>query len=195
MNLPEVLFARNTGGSGGSGNKKLAAWDFTVGLTDSVNGFTATLSGATRDENGLHFDSATDSCTIPSFLMSIARTFIIETGNFTAGAFNNGALLTMLSSGSSYYEGLSYHTGTSKWAVWDHINGWNDSDISDPDYFANSVVKIMITPERKMVVYKDDELVFESSSVLPFVITDLCLGSKSNNTFYDMNIKKLEVRG
>ena len=194
MDLFDILLGRS-GGSGGSGNKKLASWDFTVGLSDSINGYTATLSGATRDENGLHFDSAVDSCTIPSFLMSISRIFIIEIGECSAGAFTNGALFTMLDKNSSYYEGISYHTATSKWALWDHVNGWDDSDIADPDYFSNSIVKIVITPERKIQVYKDDELVFEPSSVLPFAITDLCLGSKSNNTFYDMNIKKLEVRG
>lgn len=195
MKLPEVLFARNLGGGSGGKGKTIANFNFKSSLTDSVNGFVATISGATRDSSGLHFSSSSNICNLPVELLSICRTYEIKMGLTSVATSSNGTLLSFGTYDNTSSHGLIYHYSSGKWGVWDHNNGWEDSDISDPDFFSGSVVKIEILPSNKWNIYKDDELVFSPNKIFSKVPNSFAIGGVGSNSYYNMTIESLVIRG
>jgi len=179
--------------SGGGGY--VERFDFTQSLVGSVNGFTATLTSATRDSSGVHYTGPGDMINLPSVLLGVLKTYEIEVGAMNAQSFNNGAVFGYNISTNSSTHGFAYHTATSKWGVWDSVNGWRDTNISDSNYFANSTIKIVIGADRLWKIYKDDVLLFEPTSAFPMDgIINFKIGGPGNNSFYNMTIESLKIR-
>ena len=145
----------------GGGSALLADWDFTSSLTDSVNGFTATLGGAaTQDSTGVSIPNLNSYITFPLVTKAVFRTYEIDMGSMSYyGGSGANRRLFMFNGGG----GFIYRT-TGKWSFFDRNSGgtWaTDSSLSSFDYFANSTIKIFIDENGYFHIYKDGMLVYE----------------------------------
>ena len=177
---------------------KIADWDFTSeSLVDSVNGYTIENHNATLSSNGLSFNTNSCYVDIPLDLLGIGRAYEIEFGEMDCEySENNNRLFgyRYYSNTSQSYSnnGLYYRGAASLWCVYDDTNGVQASNISDPDYFSNSTMKIEIGTDGKWKIYKNGELVFAPPLALPITPRIFNLGSYQY-PFYNMVIKKFRI--
>ena len=146
---------------GGGGATLLAAWDFTSSLTDSVNGFAATLGGsATQDSSGVSIPNLNSYVTFPLATKAVFRTYEIDMGSMSYyGSAGANRRLFMFNGGGGFI-----YRSTGKWSFYDRNSGgtWaTDSSLSSFDYFANSTIKIYIDENGYFHIYKDGTLVYE----------------------------------
>lgn len=198
----------NVQGGGGSDFLVAAYWDFTTSLVDKINGVTATLYGSpTRDSDGIHITSGSQAVEFPGYLFMPGFIYEIKFGDMSKQFTSDyhGRLMNIFpwnSPESSLNEtntGLIFHKQTQKFGVWDAVNLWQDSTVSDADYFSNSTVKIVVDIDGSWKIYKDDVLVFEPAAALPLQAKYFAIGglnkntSIANNTFYNMDIKSFKI--
>lgn len=74
--------------------------------------------------------------------------------------------------------GIIYEKSNHKWSFYGD-NGWEYGDVSDPEIFDNSKIKVYIDSAGKWTVYSNDVLVFQSSAAL--TITDIRIGASDNS--------------
>lgn len=144
-----------------SASNLLASWDFTSSLTDSVNGFAATLGGAaTQDSSGVSIPNLNSYITFPLVTKAVFRTYELDMGSMSYyGSSGANRRLFMFNSGGGFI-----FRSTGKWSFYDRASGgtWaTDSSLTSFDYFANSTIKIYIDENRYFHVFKDGTLVYE----------------------------------
>lgn len=155
-------------------------FDFTKNLIDK-NHFVCPSSTTKYANNGLTFNSANDYFAVNRFLLAknMAYELDIASMNITDTTRHN-TLFRYQNVGGNQNAGFIYRYQSLKWAVWDSFNGWQESEISDKDYFNNSILKVKILSDGKWEIYKDDVLVFAPSIAPVFEGTDsFGLGSPS----------------
>lgn len=168
-------------------------WDFTKSLIAINNGTVITLNGgALRSDSGISFSSSGHYANIPADLLQTGYTYEIHISSLSIRTSSNNNRLFMFTDSNTHNAGFVWHGATGKWGVWDSINTWQDSSISDKDYFNNSVLKIKITTDGKWHIYKDDVLIFEPANAITLKNTAFVLGATSNSC-YDMTITKFKI--
>lgn len=165
-------------------------WDFTKSLNAINNGTPVTLYGATRDSNGISFDGSTRAVDIPTNLLDYGYTyeFTVSSMNIQSSSSNN-RLFTHKSDNSN---GLVWRGATGKWGTWDNSNQWQESTITDKDFFDNCTVKIIISSDHKWHIYKDNVLVFEPPNAITLNTGGFSLGAHTD-ACYNMTITNFKI--
>ena len=187
------IYGLKTSSAGGSGELGLK-FDFTKAPLDVLSLTPIKLENITQTVNGLVFNSSDAYAYFNGNMLQKNTVYEFEVASLSiADTSRHNALFRYQNVGSSQNAGLIYRYQTLKWAVWDSTNGWQDSDISDKDYFNNSVVKIKILNDGKWEIYKDDVLVFAPSLAMVFEGTEnFGLGSP-NASATSMTIKNFRA--
>lgn len=176
----------------------LQSYDFTQGLTDSVGGNVATLSGAaTQDSSGVHLSSASSYVTMPDLIKADGDVTIeFDMGDMTKGFSGVHGRLIMWDSTS----GLIYRNSGS----WQVYNGsaWETTtdSVTDANYYSNKTIKLRVGAKKSASVPKSDmEIIVDGASVwskTEYYRTDtaktIYLGS-SATAFYNCTIKAVRV--
>lgn len=140
----------DTGGDDSGGTETpgtlVHSWDFTAGLTDSVGGYTAELSGATQDSSGLHLTAANNFAKLCD---DIAQGDIVEVD---VGALNaqdwggkHGRLICFTDWDGGYASGNGtygvVYRNTGEWNI--YKNPWGTGGIlTDVAALSNKTVRI-----------------------------------------------------
>lgn len=150
-------------------------FDFTKNMIDK-NHFVCPISSTKNINNGLTLNAATDYFELNKYLYGVNMAYEIDIDSLNIQDTTRQNVLFRFVS-DNLNGGLAYHYQSLKWAVWDRTNGWQDSDITDKDYFDNSIVKIVIDNLGKWHIYKDNTLIFEPDNALETTTTGFGLGS------------------
>lgn len=191
--IDSVVGIKPASGSGGSSELGLK-YDFTKTPLDVLSLTPITLENVTRTANGLVFNSSNGYAYLSGSLLCKNMVYEIEVVSLNiSDTSRHNDLFRYQNVGSSQNAGLIYRYQTLKWAVWDSTNGWQDSDISDKDYFNNSVVKVKILDDGKWEIYKDDVLVFAPPLAMVFEGTDSFGLGSPNASATSMTIKSFRA--
>ena len=165
------------------------AWDFTKSLTSINNGTDVVLSGATRTASGIVLSGSYDYIRLPSSLIKPNYTFEITIDSLSVQSPSNNNRLFMFHTDS----GLVWRGATGKWGVWDSSNNWQESNITDKNYFDDCVLKIVIDGDYKWHIYKDDTLVFEPPNAITsyYTTSELLTIGANGNGCYNVTISAL----
>lgn len=130
---------------GGGGNSVLCEIDFTKG--------DFTFNNITIDSNGATFGSSTNTYMLLPFARN-GITIEIDVGNMNIPS--NSTKYFVCATGTT---GFVYRSGA--WSF--HGSTWESTEITDANYFANSVLKVHVDSDGLWHVYKNNVLVCESS--------------------------------
>jgi len=144
-------------------------WDFTQGLTDSVQGLVATLGGtATQDAAGVHLYSTTDYVMLGQILGE-NHAYEIEVGAVDASGWASTLGARIFSWYNGNKSGVAYDPTAGNWTIYDGT--WNTPQTVEAakDFFANSKLKVTTGGgssqwKRMIRVYKDGTEVFSKDS-------------------------------
>lgn len=163
--------------SGGS-KKKLAEYDFTTSLIDSVSQNPAILSetGVERGSSGLSFTTGGRVTLEPVF--SNYATYEIKFGDFTyAGDTSSNARLFM---NDSEHGLLVWHSMSGKWGMYQGTTWTDFTSLNSFDSIKNKTLKFVIDG-KNLSLYVDDTLVqTTSNSTINLNTLTLFFGSTSN---------------
>lgn len=180
-----------------SGGNYIAFWNFQESMTDKVGGVVATLSGATRDGEGLHFTGNTNRCKIPKGLFKKGYTYEIAFGICSSSISfgNNGFLLSYPQYETwSPAQGFGW-TASSKFGMWSDASGWRYIDgLTDPNYWSGKILKIKIEDDGKWSIYEGKTLLYTSPVAMGYSDVEFYLGSYGDGrAYYNMVIKSLKI--
>lgn len=168
-------------------------WDFTISMNAINNGTAATLSGsASRSQSGVSIYGQNGYINIPAYLLQTGYTYEIHIASLNMQVPGSNNRLFMFSDTNTHNAGFVWRGATGRWGVWDSVNTWQESSITDKDYFDDSVLKIKITTDGKWHIYKDDVLIFEPANAIPLKNIAFVLGAETNNC-YNVTISKFKV--
>lgn len=180
---------------GGGPPLKILDFDFTQSLVDRVYGYEPTVSGATLTQDGILFSSASDYLKLNKkyssngFIYEFDVVEIVKkTGNnhgrFLMSAENKGFIWRSTGVWSFYGDYGSSSTG--KWA--------SDSNITDPTFFDDSTIKIIVDDSGYWHIYKDDVLVYEPNQRGLFSDNSIfSIGSSGGQSMFDVLISGMRV--
>lgn len=146
----------------------LLSWDFKseTPLVDTARKIAAGSSGITFDSSGAVFDSNTDYLLFPALPCAVTIEVDVASMVMTSGTHRRFICGTTDS-------GLVYRS-TGKWGFYGGSSaGWEDTDITDADYFAGHTVKIVVDKDSKWHIYRDNVLVFEPAAALRLGTTSI----------------------
>lgn len=143
------------GGSSGGGNSYLLNIDF----SQAVESFSA--NNVLVSNSGAYFSTNAAYIWLP--FSASGRTIEIDISTSEMTSNDIRSLISQWATGSSHL-GLAWHSATGKWGF--YINSWQDTDISDINYFANSTLKVYIDSNNKWHFYKDGVLFFEPNAAV-----------------------------
>lgn len=143
--------------SGGGGSNVLCDIDLTK--ISSAE----TLGNVYIDSQGAHFDGTNDYLSLP-----FARSGVTVEIDVATMALTSGSHRRFIMSGYSGDNGFIYRSS----GVWAFYNGsWEEATFDgchDGDFFANSVVKVIVDTNNLWHIYKNGVLVFEPSGAQRF---------------------------
>lgn len=203
----------------------LANWDFTgtgaisARSRDTILGLQATVpsgtvwganSGINIRSNSQNIVLSTTSVPIrPRKLYNLGSVWDIKLGDMDAKFTSSHGVIFGLYTwywnagvkGNAANAGFMWHRQTGRFAIWDSETLWQDSDITDKNYFANSTLRIYIDKSNKWHIYKDGVLVFEPPLAMgehnsPSYISTYGIGKMidgGNTSFYNMDVKGVRV--
>lgn len=117
-------------------------WDFTESLTDKRSGMTATVSGATQDENGLTFSAVRQYCNLGSVMAKSRRIEIDVASMVLSGTDVNHRFVLWKSANAS--EGvLIWSTKNQKWGCYKN-SAWKLFTLTDLNLMSGKTVTIDI---------------------------------------------------
>lgn len=164
-------------------NSKCLYWDFTKSSLD-MNFFSpANLSNATIGSSGAVMTNNTGYIEFQNFLLrkNMSYEIQIESMNITDTSRQNN-IFRFKNLSSNNEAGFLYRYQTLKWVVWDSVNSWQESEITDKDYFNNCTMKIKTLSDGKWEIYKDNVLVFTTPLPVTFEGTaSWGIGSPADN--------------
>lgn len=142
----------------------LQSYDFTQGLTDSVGGNVATLSGAaTQDSSGVHLSSASSYVTLPDLIKADGDVTIeFDIGTMSKAFSGAHGRLIMWDSTSGFI-----YRSTGSWQVYNG-SAWEDiaETVTDANYYANKNIKLRVGPKKSAALPKSDmEIIVDGESV------------------------------
>lgn len=186
------------GGTGGGGIEtdaiKLGVeFDFTKSTLDILSLIPITLSNVTQNSNGLVFNNANAYASLDGKLLRKGMTYEIEISslNITDTTVHNDIFRYQDVDGSSS-AGFAFRWQSQVWAVWDSVNKWQESSITNKNYFDNCTLKIKILDNGKWEIYKDDVLVFAPPTAPVLGTANFGLGSP-NLAAKNMTIKSFRA--
>lgn len=174
-------------------------WDFTQGLTDSVQGITATLGGtATQDATGVHLYSTTDYVKLGQILGE-NRAYEIEVGAVDASGWASTLGARIFSWYNGNKSGVAYDPTAGNWTIYDGT--WNTPQTVEAakDFFANSKLKVTTGAgssqwKRMIRVYKDGTEVFSKDSNRDIVTAaNYAYIGAETNSMPGLTVKSLKV--
>lgn len=175
--------------SGGTRQAKLN-WDFTNSLTDTVEGLSFTVYGATQNSSGL--DLSNGRATFQG-ISAYGLEYEIDLGDleFTVSSQYYNKLFSIASDIFLSYNktGWCFHTSSSS-ANANYISG-----ATSKYYFNNSTIRIKITFNKNIYIYKDNVLLFGPFpiSVALTNTTDLTFSASGSYGFRGGPIKAFRV--
>lgn len=167
-------------------------WDFRVSLNAINNGTAVTLAGSSRrTQNGVEFYGQDGYVSLPVNLLQMGYTYEIHIASLNMAYTGTHNRVFMFTTNNSHDAGFLWRS-SGKWAVWDPVNLWQESSITDKDYFNDSVLKIKITTDGKWHIYKDDVLIFEPANAITLRYTAFVLGATTQGC-YNMTISEFRI--
>lgn len=176
----------------GGGQNPIYYWDLTGEnpLVDKLQDKTAIMTDGTIDSNGFTVTTSNSRINFQIPFRCYTRTEIEIGSMLDGGVDHNGAVIVYADSNGNNSYGLKWLKVSSYWAVWTS-NNWENMGIgNNPSYFQNSKLTIEIDLERRMLVYKDDTLLYTTSGKIP-ERQYLTIGDKGY-TFKTMTVKSLK---
>ena len=180
---------------GGSSDRYLSYdWDFRESLIDSISGVQAECHSVTYDENGLLFNNASAYVKLPGYVKMFAAAKLkpieieLDVGDMNLASTSYHKRFVMANEGC----GLIYRNS----GVWSFyaVDYWaQDSDISDKDYFSNSLLKIIIDSNDYWHIYKNNSLVYEPNRPLVFDLDPVRILGSSTFSCDGVRIKGLRI--
>ena len=176
-------------------------WDFTQGLTDSIQSAAATLGrkvGAypTQDAFGVHITTSTGYIDLGQIYQP-GLTVEIDFGEMDLKQTGNARLLMIGTPASSGLQTGFIYRSTQVWSWYANGSWCTSSGKTDGNMFSEKTLKAVFGLDGKMTVYCGDELVGTSSRA--FVTGDgtmqICAqsGTGGYNSFYDMTVKEVRI--
>lgn len=205
----DVINAISSGGGGSSIldpyilAEKIANWDFTNSLIDTVNGYQAVLNNANQDSYGVHLTALDSYVKLFDTLPYKKGTVIEITIGDVDPIFNtdkHGAILTYTSLSSNTVEGFMYRN-TGRFGYYAATSGssgtWLVSNISDSSYIADKTIKIGFRNSNSIIVAVDDVILFQATysdrTSLYNVVLGIANVSGNNNSYYDLTVKSVVI--
>ena len=180
--------APSSGGGGGASYNGLE-WDFTKARLDVNSLENVSLSNVNISANGLVFDANDCYAEFDKTLLAKGMTYEIDIASMSINDITvHNCLFRYQNVGSNQNAGLIYRYQTQTWSVWDSTNGWQDSTLTNKDYFNNCTLKVVIESDGKWKIYKDDTLVFSPPLAMVFEGTDSFGIGSPNASANDMTI-------
>lgn len=176
----------------GGGQNPIYYWDLTGEdpLVDKLQGKTAILTDGTIDSNGFTVTSLNSRINFQIPFRCYTRTEIEIGSMFNDGVDHNGAVIVYADSSGSSDDGLKWLKVSNYWACWTS-DLWENIGIgNNPSYFQNSKLTIEIDLNRRMLIYKDDVLLYTTSGKISEG-KYLTIGDKGNS-FKTMTVKSLK---
>lgn len=163
-------------------------WDFSQSLTDQVKGVASTLAGgASSVTDGILLSSASSRINFPSTVQNYPYTdFEIEFGEINAVLASSHMRLFVLDNSA----GLIYRNN-GKWSFYSASVWATDSDITDVNFFSNSILRVEIGYGGMWKIYKNGVLVY-SPNVAQNRIGTLSIGA-IDQSFFSAVIKSFKV--
>ena len=178
---------------GGGPPYKILDFDFTQSLVDRVSGYEPTVSGATLTQDGLLFSSASDYLKFTKKYSADGFAYeidVVEIVKKTTAASHGRFLMFADSKGFIY-------RSTRVWAFYGGASGtWaTNSNITDPTFFDDSTIKIIVDDSGYWHIYKDDVLVYEPDQTGSFLpnSTYFSIGSSGGASMFDVLISGMRV--
>jgi hypothetical protein len=195
IEIDGVIYDLPSGGGGGGGSSELGLkYDFTKTPLDVLSLTPITLENVMQTDNGLTFNASNSYAYFSGKMLKRNTIYEFEVASLSiTDTTRHNDLFRYQNVGSNQNAGLIYRYQTLKWAVWDGTNGWQDSDISDKDYFNNSIVKIKILDDGKWEIYKNDVLVFAPPLAMVFEGTESFGLGSPNASATSMTIKNFRA--
>lgn len=166
--------------------------DFRKGLVDTGNAELKInvylFGGAVQNENGIGISGGSQGATLTNckFQKNHEYTFGVSSIAYPTISGHKRFITSGVSSGYNDC-GLIYRS-TGKWAVYDQTNGWQESSITDPVYFLNSLLSIYIDDSGKWHIRKNGNDVFVTPNPVPTLPNNVQIGSGAGNSYYAVNI-------
>ena len=170
----EIFGVTGTYEGGGGGTTSIEEWDLTNSFTGEKRGVELTVSGVELSQSGAVYDSASDSMIAPAF-SAVTVELDVAMMQLQSGTHRR---FVMTGVGASAATGLIYRS-TGVWALYSN-GAWENSNITDGNYFDNSLVKIVITADGTWEIYKNDVLVWTPTTKL-MLSPYLVIGSSSTS--------------
>lgn len=176
-------------------------------MLDLVSNMDVTVSGISGGTSGITFNDNTGQLKLPvkyplhmqpRYLFGPGITWDIEFGDMDAQFTNSHGILFGFLTANSQNGGFMWHRQTNRFGVWDNQTLWQDSNITDKNYFANSTLRFYIDMQGYWHIYKDGILIFEPE--LPLGSNNRSIQTcgigrmaSTTTTFYDMVVKHIKV--
>lgn len=167
-------------------------WDFIKSPISVNNGTTLGLTDITQSSSGFSFTQSSSRVDIPANLLQKGYTYEIwiDTLSITDTGRNNRVF--MFTRNNPYNSGFYWKYTDQEWAVYDNVAGVQRSGISDPTYFDDCVLKIVIDNNGKWHIYKNNIVVFEPPTAITLQYTAFALGAATDSC-NNMTITKFKI--
>ena len=177
-------------------NNGVLYWDFKQSTLDMNCLSPATLTNATMGSDGVTMTSTAGYIEFQNFLLrkNMSYEVKIKSMNITDTTRHND-LFRFKNLTNNDNAGFIFRYQTQKWAVWDSVNSWQESEITDKNYFDDCTLKVKILSDGKWEIYKDGILVFAPPTALPFEGTSSWgIGSPvTNSSIQGMVIESVKI--
>lgn len=150
-------------------SKAYLFWNFKQSSLDMNQFSPAYFQSAEISSDGAMFTNTNGYIRFSDYLLRKNMTYEIKIKSMSiTDTTRHNDLFRFQNLSSTQNAGLIYRYQSLKWAVWDSVNGWQESSITDKDYFNDCTLTIKILSDGKWEIYKDDVLVFSPPAALPF---------------------------
>lgn len=180
----EVTVNVSGGGGGGGSSDAYISFDFTK--------FSGTIAGVSYGSAGATFPSGGDAF-IPILPMKNDITIYIDVASMRLSSGTHRRFIM-----NAQTTGFIYRSN-GKWAVYSN-NGWEESSITDGNFFDNSTVKVYVDASSKWHIYKNGTLVWEPTLSLSMAFNANAymssvpqIGSKDGNIINNAVITGLRI--
>lgn len=182
--------------SGGGSDKFIKYdWDFKTSMVDSISGVEVTTIDAPQTSDGLTFDRVSSYAKIPWWIKEQSyntrpTTIEVDVGAMDLQNTTDHQRFIMATDSTGFI-----YRNTGAWSLYGTF--WaTDSNITDPNFFANSTVKVVIDENNYWHIYKDNVLVYEPNQKLYLGMgtsTNQYLIGSNSQSIYNITIEGLRI--
>ena len=157
--------------AGAGGGDAFLSYDFTKAVNRTWGGATCTADGAIISS----YSSYIEVLSGVNYSQLRDITIYIDSTELDVDPTRNVHQRAIMGTSE---KGLIYERDSHKWSLYGDA-GWQYGNVSDPDIFDNSKIKIYIDSTGKWTVYSNDVLIIEGTSIIP--TTDIRIGASDNS--------------